>query len=265
MLVAIESEADEHEVLRDHLAARPGEVERKRRHMAAEIIDVEHEVPWQCLFVPPDDPSDARIHESILVARGVDRLHPVDAEVPLEVRLEERSDESARGAVDMDRDVDALVALEPIERGGDLPDRLVAAIERRAEDPHDADRVLVALGDRLLAPRDGIDRPPSGRGAARPPSSGRTSPSTPGHWPPSRGSACRSACRRRAFVLASATSAPSRPASPPRWTRWSSSPSPPHGRASSRARRASAHTAPRSPRSSDTRPYRSCSSPPSRP
>ena len=41
------------------------------------------------------------------------------------------------------------LALELVERGGDLGDRLVAAVEGRAEDGGDADRVLVAARGRL--------------------------------------------------------------------------------------------------------------------
>ena len=40
--------------------------------------------------------------------------------------------------------------LQVVERGADLGDRLVAAVERRAEDRDDADRVLVAVLHRLL-------------------------------------------------------------------------------------------------------------------
>ena len=42
------------------------------------------------------------------------------------------------------------VGLELVQRGADLRHRLVAAVERRAEDGDDADRVLVTLLDRLL-------------------------------------------------------------------------------------------------------------------
>ena len=50
-----------------------------------------------------------------------------------------------RRAVDVHRDVEAGVALELVERGADLGDRLVAAVERRAEHRDDADGVLVAV------------------------------------------------------------------------------------------------------------------------
>ena len=78
------------------------------------------------------------------MARGVDRLHARQAEVPLEVGVEERRDEATRRGVDVHRDVETRVGLELVERGADLGDRLVAAVERGAEDRDDADRVLVA-------------------------------------------------------------------------------------------------------------------------
>ena len=46
--------------------------------------------------------------------------------------------------------VQALVALERVERLGDVRDRLVAAVEGRTQDRDHADRVLVALRDGLL-------------------------------------------------------------------------------------------------------------------
>ena len=50
----------------------------------------------------------------------------------------------------MDRHVDPRSLLQVVERGADLLHRLVRAVEGRAEDRDDADRVLVAPLDRLL-------------------------------------------------------------------------------------------------------------------
>ena len=50
----------------------------------------------------------------------------------------------------MHRDVDARLPLELVERGTDLLDGLVRALERRAQDRDDADRVLVAERDSFL-------------------------------------------------------------------------------------------------------------------
>ena len=51
---------------------------------------------------------------------------------------------AAGRAVDVHGDVEAGLLLELVERVADLLDRLVGAVERRAEDRDDADRVLVA-------------------------------------------------------------------------------------------------------------------------
>ena len=50
----------------------------------------------------------------------------------------------------MDRYVGSARGRQAVERGADLGDRLVAAIERRSEDRDDPDRVLVAHRGRLL-------------------------------------------------------------------------------------------------------------------
>ena len=50
------------------------------------------------------------------MARGVDRLHARQAEVPLQVGVEERRDEAAGGAVDVDGDVEAGALLQVVER-----------------------------------------------------------------------------------------------------------------------------------------------------
>ena len=85
------------------------------------------------------------------MAGRVDRGDPRQAEVPLEVRVDERRDECARGPVDVHRHVDPGSFLELVERGADLLDRLVGALEGRAEDRDDADRVLVAERDGFFA------------------------------------------------------------------------------------------------------------------
>src|SRR5204863_575583 len=71
-------------------------------------------------------------------------------EVPLQVRLEDRRHEPARCAIDVDRNVEALLVLELVEGGRDLLHWLVAAVKGRAEDRDHPDRVLITLSDRLL-------------------------------------------------------------------------------------------------------------------
>jgi hypothetical protein len=79
-----------------------------------------------------------------LVARGVDRLDPRQAEIPLQVGRAERRQEAAAGAVDVDGDVQPLILLEFVERVADGLDRLVLAGEGDAQGRHHADGVLVA-------------------------------------------------------------------------------------------------------------------------
>ena len=105
--VAVEAETQQRVVLRDDLRPRAREVQRERRHVAAEVVDVEDEILRQRRAVAPDGPADARVDEPVLVARGVDRRHAGDAEVPFEIGIDERGDESAGGRVDVDRHVDA--------------------------------------------------------------------------------------------------------------------------------------------------------------
>ncbi len=112
---------------------------------------MEDQVLGQGLGVAPDRPADARVDEAVLVPGRVDRRDARQAEVPFEVGVDERRDEPAGGAVDVQRDVEAGALLEVVERSRDLRNRLVRAVEGRSEDGDDPDRVLVAERHRLLA------------------------------------------------------------------------------------------------------------------
>ena len=79
------------------------------------------------------------------MARGVDRPHPLDLEVPDDVALDEGRDEAAGGGIDVDRDIEAEVALHGVEFACQRLDRLVDTGEGNAQRRHDADRVLVAV------------------------------------------------------------------------------------------------------------------------
>jgi hypothetical protein len=105
---AVEAEAQEVVVLSHDLRAGPREVERERGHVVAEVVDPEDQFLGQRLRVAPDDPADPRVDEPVLVAGRVDRAHPRETEVPDEVRVDERCNEGARGAVDVDGHVDPL-------------------------------------------------------------------------------------------------------------------------------------------------------------
>ena len=75
----------------------------------------------QVLLVTPDDPADARSHQAVLVAGRVDRHHALQAEVPVQLRVQERGDEAARRRVHVDRDVQPGLLLELVQRPADLP------------------------------------------------------------------------------------------------------------------------------------------------
>jgi hypothetical protein len=66
------------------------------------------------------------------------------AEVPHEVRVDERRDERAGRPVHVDGDVEARLGPEGVKGVADLLHRLVGAVEGRAQDRDDADRILVA-------------------------------------------------------------------------------------------------------------------------
>ena len=72
-------------------------------------------------------------------------------EVPHQVRLGERRDEPAGGGVHVDRDIRATARGDCVERDADLADRLIAAVERRAEHRHHTDRVLITALHGLLS------------------------------------------------------------------------------------------------------------------
>ena len=76
-------------------------------------------------------------------------MHTRQGKVPHEIGLREGRDESTRGGVDVHWDVRPSPCRQRVEGGADLADRLVAAVERRAQDRHHADRVLVAVSHRL--------------------------------------------------------------------------------------------------------------------
>ena len=143
LVVAVPAEAEEQVVLQQHLGARTREVQGEARHVPAEVGDVEDELLRQVVDRAPDHPAEAGVDEPVLVGGGADRRDALDAEVPFEIGLQEGRDHAARCPVDVDRDVQAGVGLDPVERLGDLGDRLVHARVGDAHDRDDADGVLV--------------------------------------------------------------------------------------------------------------------------
>ena len=86
------------------------------------------------------------------MARGVDRAHLLEAEVPLRVGIQERPHEAAAGAVDVQRHVETLLVAQAHEQVVDPDDVVGVAGERRAEYGGDADRVLVDVRLHVLRP-----------------------------------------------------------------------------------------------------------------
>src|SRR4051812_2058737 len=78
--VALAAQPQELEVLQHDLGARAGEVQREGGHVAAQVVDVEHQVLGQELLASPDHPADARVDQAVLVAGGLDGDHPLEPE-----------------------------------------------------------------------------------------------------------------------------------------------------------------------------------------
>ena len=88
------------------------------------------------------------------MTRRRDREHPLQAEVPFHLGIQERQDETAGSGVHVDRNFEAGLLIVSIER---LVERLDIVVQTRpgnALNRYDTDRVLVAHGERLL----GIER-----------------------------------------------------------------------------------------------------------
>ena len=137
------TEAQELVVLQQHLRAWAREVQGKRRHVAAEVAHSEDEILWQPLRFAPDHPADPWVHEPVLVARGRDRPHALEAEIPHDVWLQEWRDHGAGCTVNVNRHVEAGVCLDRVECRRDRCHRLVCPGVGDTHDRDDADGVLV--------------------------------------------------------------------------------------------------------------------------
>lgn len=82
---AFEAEMDEVVVLRDDLRAGPREVEGVGFFGAAEIVQLEDEVPGEVGLVAPDYPANAGVDEPEFVAGCVDGFDARELEVPVVV------------------------------------------------------------------------------------------------------------------------------------------------------------------------------------
>ena len=65
-MVALAAEADELVVLPDDLRGALGEVERERRLVSAEVVDVEDKLFGEELRRAPDNPANTRVDEAVL-------------------------------------------------------------------------------------------------------------------------------------------------------------------------------------------------------
>jgi hypothetical protein len=108
---ALLAQAQELEVLQDDLRPGPGEVQGEGWHVAAEIVHVEDQVLGQVLRLAPERPSNSWIYQPELMARGLDGHHAVEPEIPDELWLDERGDESTGCCVDVHRDIHAALVL----------------------------------------------------------------------------------------------------------------------------------------------------------
>ena len=102
--------ADEVVVLRQNHRRAGGEVQREGGVGLAEVVLLEHQVLGEVGLLSEDQPADAGVDEPELVPGDVDGTDLLEAEVPFRVWVEERPDETAARAVDVQGDVKAALA-----------------------------------------------------------------------------------------------------------------------------------------------------------
>src|SRR6202012_2542062 len=108
----------------------------------------------QVLLAAPDHESNTRIGQPVLVTADIDRHHPRQAEVPFQLRMQERHHESTAGRVHVHRDVHTAAGGQLVQRRTDFGDRLEFAGVGGAEYPDHADGVFVDSVDHLLGCND---------------------------------------------------------------------------------------------------------------
>ena len=79
-----------------------GEVKGESWLVGAKVVYMEDEIFGKVFFTAPDCPADAGVDETVLVAANVDAPHERKAEVPLQLWVYERRDETAARRVHMD-------------------------------------------------------------------------------------------------------------------------------------------------------------------
>jgi len=108
------AQADKLVVLPNDLTRTAREVERKRRLVGTEVVDVEDKLLREVLCVAPDDPADTRVDEAVLVAGDVDGGDLWQAEVPEQAGVDKGGDEAARCGIDVDVYIDVALNQEVV-------------------------------------------------------------------------------------------------------------------------------------------------------
>lgn len=98
--VAVLAQTDQLVVLAQDLGSSTREVEGKGSLVSTEVVDVEDQLGRQVLGVTPDAPANTGVDETILVAGNVDRNDLLKTEVPDEVRVDERCNETTGCGID---------------------------------------------------------------------------------------------------------------------------------------------------------------------
>ena len=118
-------------VLPQDLRSSFREVQGETSLIGTEVVDVEDQflrkVFWRTPHCPAntgidlrnqylkDKPKRMSAYQSVLVPRNIDRNDLLKTEIPLKIRSDERSDETSRCSVDMDRAVNTLRDKEVID------------------------------------------------------------------------------------------------------------------------------------------------------
>jgi hypothetical protein len=92
--IALETEMEEAEILRDDRMRRSREVQRERVFHRTKVVELKNEVFGEILCGAPDNPAHSNVTKTKLVARCVDRNNTRDFEVPFQFGGSKRSDKS---------------------------------------------------------------------------------------------------------------------------------------------------------------------------
>ena len=92
--VAMLAKSDHLVVLRNDVRCTFGEVQGEGSLISTEVVDVEDELLRKIFWRSPDHPTNAGVDHTIFVARDVDGNDLFELEVPLEVGVDEGSDEA---------------------------------------------------------------------------------------------------------------------------------------------------------------------------